>query len=253
MEARANSVLAFLTALLLLIFAIAGCASSSATAPSASGSGGQTQGCLTTTSFTGGDRSSRTAILLARTDDPVSVPDDIDVSGSRPTDLNQGDQSVWVDQSTHDEQQNKDNAPAPPPAATAPTTANLDAEGDAIGPVEELALLGDDDTSGDEYDFGEEVCEAVEQLIQSGDDLDSVQNVVDDIQQLTPISPSGEPSGSSGSPSGNGAEAALTALQTILNSAAADFSSVFGPCEPYINVAEWLLDTIQKVFCPGTT
>lgn len=229
---------------------MAGCASSSATAPSASGSGEPTQGCLAA-SVGGAGHASRTARLLALTADPVPIPDDIDVDGPRPTDPNQNEseQNVWVSNSKNDAQQNVDNAPSAPQGDATLSDQNLSAESDAVAPAEELTLLADDYTSGDEIDFGEEICNAIEQLINSGDDLDSVSQVVADVKQLTPIAgPSGSPA-PSGAATPTGAETALKTLVAILNSAGADFTSVFGPCESDIDVAEWLLKTIQEVFC----
>jgi hypothetical protein len=240
---------AFSTTLLLLVFAIAGCASSSGgAAPNASGNDTQSQGCLQA-SYTGGSRADRTATLLALSPDPIPVPDDIDVAGQRPTDLNQQDQSTWVDQSKSDAQQNEDNAPPAPQGTPAPNHQNLEAEGDAVAPAEEFTLLIDDYSSGDEVDFGEEVCTAVEKALNTADALDSLKSAEDFISQLTPIpapSGSGAPSGSS---SGMGAEDALKAIVDILKSAGSDFTNVFGPCESEIDVAEWLLETIEEVFC----
>ena len=211
--------------ILIALAGLSGCGSSTSNSAQ-NGSPSSSPSCSTAASIhrSGHVRAGQPVVLAAALVPMVDIPPpDIDLDGPRPADQTneveqEQEQDNWANQGL-------DNADGNPESSQAGNSTQQ--ESDAVAEKEEVTLWTDDLTEPDT--FGEQVCEDIESLSSNAENLDNLNQLCSDIQQIS-------------------TGAASNALCGVILDANNQFDQVFGSCNG-LQVTEWLLDTLSKVFC----
>jgi hypothetical protein len=156
---------------------------------------------------------------------PVIPDPDIDLDEPRPADPAQ--QQDWANTGV----ENAHDNPVSLPGNSLPETGdNLQEESDSVAEREEVTLWTDD-LNSDSETFGSDVCRQIQALHDSGENLDNLGQVLSYLQQQSANNPAAAP------------------LAGIVKDANQVYQQAFGPCGQNLQVTQWLLDTLTKLFC----
>lgn len=144
------------------------------------------------------------------------------------------DQQTWADDGIH----NASSVRAPQ-AGLAPTEANLVTESNEVVATEDSTLLNEDlNALGTDPSFGDEICstlDVVNKAIQAATiDPNNVPQVVSYVQSLT---------------FSDGSQAPAD-LGKVISDAATKFNSAFPDCGSTLETVQWVIEQIEKLFCP---
>jgi hypothetical protein len=237
-----QTILAGPLVLLLCLIGLAGCVSSSSSSNSDSGStiaGAQPSGCFLS-SIMRPNRKSPTAkhpvlasarLVSYEVPLPIIPRPEYNFDEVRPAGEDEQRQADWADRGLEYERSHSGEMAG----SLSSTQENLLAESDAITSREETALFTDDLNSGDVAGYGAEICRAIAGLDTFISNLNDLNQVVSYLQQLA----------------ANDGSQAPNDLASVVEDSFNQFEQAFGSCINDLNSTQWIIQTIQTVFCGG--